>query len=165
MPRLYELTDDYISLCAQLDDCENVEQAQEILDAIAAIETNIVDKAENYARIIRNKESESAMYDTEIKRLQNKKKSAEASIERLKGNIAYAMEIAGADKIVTTIGIWAKRINPPSVQVIAEADIPADYLIPQPAKIDKKGILAAYKATGEIIPGIDIVRNEAVSFR
>ena len=165
MPRLYELTEDYLMLCAQLDDCDNEEQAQEVIDAITAIETNIVTKAENYARIIQNKAAEAAMYDAEMKRLAGKKKAAEAAVERLKANIGYAMEIAGAEKIVTTIGVWAKRKCPLSVQITDEADIPEEYLIPQPAKVDKKAILAAYKRTGEIIPGADVVQNEAVTFK
>ena len=165
MPRLYELTDDYIMPCAQLDDCDNEQQAQEVMDAIVAIETNIVNKAENYARIILNKAAEAAMYEAEIKRLTGKKKAAEAAQERLKDGIAYAMEIAGAEQIVTPIGVWKKRRNPPSVQILEEADIPEEYLIPQPAKIDKKAILTAYKSTGEIIPGTDIVQKESVTFK
>ena len=165
MARLYELTDEYIALCAQLDDCQCAEEAQEILDAITNVEADIVCKAENYARIILNKGAEASGYDAEIKRLQGKKKAAEAAQERLKEYIAYAMEIAGAEKLTTPIGVWKKRVNPPSVQVLEESDIPAEYMIPQPPKIDKKAILQAYKNTGEIIPGVDIVQKESVSFK
>ena len=165
MPRLYELTDDYNSLCAQLDDCMSEQEAQEILEAITAVETDIVYKAENYARIIRNKTAEAEGYAMEIKRLTDRKKAAEAAVERLKNNLAYAMEIAGLEKITTTIGAWSKRLNPPSVQVTDEDEIPEEYKIAQPAKIDKKAILLAYKLNGEIIPGTDVVRTEGVQFR
>lgn len=165
MAKLYELTDDYISLYARLDDCTCENEAQEILGAITAIEADIVVKAENYARIIRNKAAEADAYAGEIKRLTDRKKAAEASVERLKANLAYAMEIAGINKITTSIGAWTKRVNPPSVQVTNEDEIPDEYKIAQPAKIDKKAILLAYKLNGEIIPGTDVVQMEGVQFR
>lgn len=165
MPRLYELTDDFVALYAQLDDCVCEEEAQQVLAAITAIEADIVVKAENYARIIRNKTAEAEGYAKEIERLTQRKKAAEASAVRLKDNLAYAMEIAGIGKIQTSIGAWAKRMNPPKVEIIDEAQIPAEYLIQQPPKIDKKGILQAYKVLGEIIPGTEVVQSEGVQFR
>lgn len=165
MPRLYELTDDFVALYAQLDECSSEEEAQQVLAAITAVETDIVYKAENYARIIRNKTAEAEAYESEIKRLTQRKKVAEASVERLKSNLAYAMEIGGLAKITTSIGAWSKRMNPPKVEIIDEAQVPAEYLIQQPPKIDKKGILQAYKVLGEIIPGTEIVQNEGVQFR
>ena len=165
MPRMYELFDDYIMLCARLDDCTCEEEAQEVLGAVTAIETDIVTKSENYARIIRNKAAEADGYEAEIKRLTARKKAAEACVERLKSNLAYAMEIAGVDKITTSIGTWSKRLNPPSVQVVNEEEIPDEYKIAQPAKVDKKAILMAYKLNGEIIPGTDVVQMEGVQFR
>ena len=165
MPRLYELTDDYIALCAQLDDCMCEAEAQEVIGAITSIEADIVSKAENHARIIRNKAVEAEGYAAEIKRLTDKKKAAEASADRLKTNLAYAMEIAGIEKITTSIGAWTKRMNPPSVQVTNEDEIPDEYKIAQPAKVDKKAILLAYKLNGELIPGTEVVRTEGVQFR
>ena len=165
MPRLYDLTDDFVTLNAQLDDCVCEEEAQQVLAAITAVETDIVYKAENYARIIRNKIAEAEAYDSEIKRLTQRKKVADAVADRLKANLAYAMEIAGIGKIQTSIGAWSKRINPPKVEIIDEAQIPAEYLIQQPPKIDKKGILQAYKVLGEIIPGTEVVQSEGVQFR
>ena len=165
MARLHDLTGDYVALYAKLKDCETEEQAQEIMDAIEAVEADIAVKAENYARALRNKVSEAEMYAAEIKRLTEKKRIAESSAERLKGSIKFAMETAGATEIYTSIGKWKIRRNPPSVTITDETSIPAEYLIPQPSKVDKKGILQAYKTTGEYIPGTDIVQTDGVSFR
>jgi len=165
MPRLYDLTGDYAALWAQLEDCENEEQALEILNAITALETDIVTKSENYARLLRNKAAEAEMCASEIKRLTEKKRIAEASAERLKENMCFAMETAGLGEISTSIGKWKIRTNPPSVAITDESAIPAEYLIPQPPKVDKKGILQAFRANGEYIPGTDIIRTEGVQFR
>lgn len=165
MPNLYDLTGEYVSLYAQLEDCENEEQALTILNAITAVEADITDKAENYARVLRNKAAEAEMYAAEIKRLTERKRIAEAAADRLKENIRYAMELAGATEIRTTIGAWKIRTNPPSVQITDESAIPAEYLIAQPPKVDKKAILHAFKVNGEYVPGPDVVRTEGVQFK
>ena len=56
--------------------------------------------------------------------------------------------------IQTGIGKWRVQMNPYSCQIIDEADVPAEFHIPQPDKIDKAAILRQFKATGELLPAL-----------
>lgn len=44
------------------------------------------------------------------------------------------------------------RLGPPSVEIVNETELPLDFLLPQPAKPDKRSILAALTA-GHNVPG------------
>lgn len=165
MPKLYELTGAYAEAMMNLEEATTQEQYDAAIAELTAIESDIVTKAENYARIIRNKTVESDGYAAEIKRLQGLKKAADNAIESLKNNIHFALETAGATELTTGIGKWKIAKNPPSVEVTDESSIPEEYLIPQPAKVDKHKILDDFKNLGLDIPGIEIVQKEGVRFR
>ena len=76
-----------------------------------------------------------------------------------------AMMTADATEISTTIGKWTLRRNPVSVVVTDESRVPEAYRIPQPAKIDRRALLAAHRETGEIFPGVEFVQAKRVDFR
>ena len=163
MYSLYELSGVYMEILGRLD--EAPEEAETIYAQLDAINDAIGDRAEAYARIVASKEQESAAYAAEIKRLQAKKSLADRTVERLKGNILAAMLAADAPKLHTSIGAWAVRTNPASVRVLDQSRVPAQYLVPQLPTVDKRGIMTAYKETGEIIPGVEIVREKRVEFK
>ena len=165
MARLYELTGEYAELYAQLDDCENEDERFLLTERIGNLDAAIGEKAEAYARMIRNAQSDSESLAEEIKRLTFKKKAAENFVERMKQHMHYAMEIAGATEIRASIGKFQICKNPWSVVVLDESEVPAEFLIPQPAKVDKAAILARFKEEGEIPDGCDVVRKEGVRFR
>ena len=163
--KLYELTDGYISLLSQLEDAETEAEQQQILQAILDVETDIAIKAENYARIKKNAEAEAESLAKEINRLQAKKNAAVNLVKRVTDYLLFAMNIAGATELQTSIGKWKIQKNPPKVEILDEAKVPARFLIEQPPKIDRTAILQEFKQTGEIFDGIDIVRTEGVRFR
>lgn len=165
MARLYDLTDAYASLIALLEDCTSSEEEQVILDQLSGINDSIGDKAEAYARMMQNLLSDIAGFKAEIDRLSTLKKRLENRVERLTDNIRYAMEIAGATELRTSIGAWKLKLNPPKVEITDAALIPEAYLKPQPPEIDKRAILAAYRNDGELIPGTEIVRKEVAVFK
>lgn len=165
MARLYELTDAYAALMARLEDCETDREAFEVTEAMNDVDEAISEKCEAYARILRNLESESASCEVEIKRLQARKKTADNTAERMLQHLHYAMEIAGATEIRTSIGKFRIAKNPWSVAVLDESKIPEEFLIPQPPKVDKTAILQRFRESGEIIDGCDMVQREGVRFR
>lgn len=165
MASMYELTGEYAELYAQLDDCESEEERFLLTERIGDLDVAIGEKAEAYARMICNALSDSESLAEEIKRLTAKKKAAENFAERMKQHMHYAMEIAGATEIRTGIGKFQICKNPWSVVVLDESEVPAEFLIPQPAKVDKTAILARFKEAGEIPDGCDVVRKEGVRFR
>lgn len=163
--KLYELTDGYITLLSQLEDAETEAEQQQILQAICDVETDIAIKAENYARIKKNAEADVAALEKEIKRLQAKKETAKKLVQRVTDYLLFSMNIAGATEIETSIGKWKIQKNPPKVNILDEAKVPARFLIEQAPKIDRTAILQEYRQTGELFDGVEIVRTDGVRFR
>lgn len=165
MATLYELNDEYTRLLAQLEVAETEEEMDCIWMEIDEVESDAARKAASYAYILRNKLAEAEALKAEKQRLEAKQKAAEGVVGRIKNLIYSTMYIANTNEIATPIGKWKRQLNNPSVQVLDEAAVPAEFRVPQPDKIDKVAILKHFKATGELVDGIDVVRTEGVRFR
>ena len=77
-----------------------------------------------------------------------------------KREVAQAvMEDAGIEKIMEPDFTVSLRVSPPSIAVVNEAEIPEPYWIPQPPKLDRKGILDALK-TGAHVPGATFTNSK-----
>ena len=163
--KLYELTDAYAGLAALLDDCESEEEAAQLWAQIDEVGASIAEKADNYARYLRNKQAEADGLGKEIERLQKRKRSAENRIEQLREHMKFAMGVAGATEIRTTLGKWTVRSNPPRVEVLDESEIAPEFFEPQPPKLSKSKLLKHWKDTGEIPDGCDVVQSESICFR
>lgn len=163
--KLYELTDAYAELAALLDDCESEEEAAQLWAQMDEVGASIAEKADNYARLLRNKQAEVDGLGKEIERLQKRKRSVENQIEHLRDHMKFAMGVAGATEIRTTLGKWTMRRNPPRVEVIDESEIAPEFFDPQPPKLSKSKLLKHWKDTGEIPDGCDVVQSESMQFR
>lgn len=163
--KLYELTDAYAELAALLDECESEEEAAQLWAQMDEIGASIAEKADNYARFLRNKQTEVDGLDKEIARLQKRKRSAENQIEQLREHMKFAMGVAGATEIRTTLGKWTVRKNAPRVEVLDESEIAPEFFDPQPPKLSKSKLLKHWKDTGEIPDGCDVVQSESMQFR
>lgn len=165
MASLYELTGDYMALMEAIDGAEDETQLNELMAQFDAIQDAIGDKAEAYARIIRNKMAEAEALKAEADRLTARKRAAERVVDELKNRLKDSMTAVGATKLTTSIGAWTIQKNPPSVKIIDEELIPTRFKVPQPDKIDKASIIGWYKNTGEIPQGTDIEIGTSVRFR
>ena len=165
MATLYELTDAYLQALTLLETAETDEDLDAAWAEMDALEGDITDKAEMYARIIRNKLADAEMYKTEAERLAKARRAAERVAGELKARLMESMKAVGLSEIRTNIGKWRLQLNPPSCVITDRAAVPVEYLIPQPDEIDKTAILRHYKETGELLPGVDIVRAESLRFR
>ncbi len=162
---LYELTTEYEALLAEYEAAEDDERRAEVLEMIDAVQDDIGDKGEAYARVLRNLSAQRDAYKAEADRLTRKAKAAEKAMEGLKAQLLSAMQQAGANKLQTSIGKWSVRMNPWRVDVYDMDAVPDNFRIPQPDKIDKKGILAFFKETGEILPGVMMNQTTGIQFR
>lgn len=162
---LYELTTEYEALLAEYEAAEDDERRAEVLDMIDAVQDDIGDKGEAYARVLRNLSAQRDAYKAEADRLTRKAKASEKAMEGLKAQLLSAMQRVGANKLETSIGKWSVRTNPWSVEVMDVDAVPAEYHVPQPDKIDKRAILAAFKETGEIITGVMMNQTTGIQFR
>lgn len=165
MTKLYELTEAYVELLSQIEDCETEAEEEQIIIMLNQISDDIARKADAIARMVRNLTAESEGYEAEIKRMQKRKKTTDNMIQRLKDHIMFSMGIAGANELHTTIGKWRLQKNPPKAVVLDESKIPEEYFVEQPPKLMTSLILQNWRDTGEIPEGCDIVQTEGVRFR
>ena len=153
MSTLYELTADFMMLLEMAEDPDTDPVA--LQDTMEALSMDIEDKADGYAKVIRQMEADAAACDAEAKRLRNKELTMKARIKHMKENLLDAMEVTGKRKFKTPLFSFSVQKNPPSL-VLDEVDtarIPADYLIPQEPKIDTAKLKSDIKA-GKDLDGI-----------
>ena len=98
---LYELTADYMKLQSMLEDPDVDQQA--VADTMEAMDFAIEEKAEGYVKVIRNMEGSVAAIEQEQDRLNAKKKTLKAGIQRLKTNLQESMVTTGKRKIKTDL--------------------------------------------------------------
>jgi len=164
---LYEILGEYKLAIAQIEIAEsagNDGAAAAAWMALEQIEDGIGNKADVYAKLVRNFESDAAALREEEKRLAELRRRKEAAVERLKAGILAAMEATGQRKLDTSIGRWTVRTTP-RVEITDAGAVPPEYLVPQDPTVSYKDILAAWRRDGELIPGTEIVESESVSLR
>ena len=153
MSTLYELTNDFMMLLEMAEDPDTDPVAFE--DTMEALSMDIEDKADGYAKVIRQLEANVAACKAEIQRLKTTATVMENNIKRMKENLQDTMEVTGKRKFKTPLFSFNIQKNPPSL-VLDEVDtarIPADYLIPQEPKIDTAKLKTDIKA-GKDLDGI-----------
>lgn len=100
-------------------------------------------------------EDDQAMVDgakARIDDLSERKRRFEGRIEAKRALVEQAMTVAEIDKVETDLATVSLRAVPPKPVISTEADIPSEFFIPQPPKLDQKALLAALKE-GRDVPG------------
>lgn len=146
MSTLYELTGQYLAL---MDIAEEADP-DALRDTLEGISGEIEDKADNYAKVIKNLEGQVSALDVEIKRLQDKKKGKENSIKSIKSSLERSMIVTGKRKFKTLLFSFGIQKNPPSVSVTDEASVPEQFWKQQEPVLDKKGLIDFIKSNGPV---------------
>lgn len=153
---LYELTTEVLSLMDS-ETCTD-EQLQEAFG-------NITEKAQNCAQYHATLQSQSDMFDKEIKRLTERKKAIDNHIKRFKEYIQSNMERLEIEKLNAGVFQIALQNSPESVEVEDESKIPAKYWITTTTKaIDKNAIKSALK-NGDMVSGASLKQSKHLHFR
>ncbi len=153
MANIYDLTEGIRLLWDLMDEGALDDGALE--DAMFNSQEELNIKLEGYCHFIMQMESDIEGIAKEIKRLQDRKKVLENTIERSKKVMEKAMNVAGERKVkgkLFTISIQAN----PSKLVMDEQyleNIPKRYLIPQDPKVDKELIKEDLKS-GAVLDGL-----------
>lgn len=162
---LYEITGEILELYNMLEDGADENTVNDTLEAVM---DDFKDKADGYGAFIRNVEAEAAAYDTEIKRLQAKKKTAENMVARLKGKIKEAMKAAKKDEIKGSLFKFSLKNGSPqlpkniSLDDLAE-DIRGNYEKVKDPELDKTKLLKDVKAG--VVKGIDLVYDKSLMMK
>lgn len=160
---LYELTGQFLELLEMAEDEEISTDA--LKDTMEAVGIEFEEKAENYAKVIKQLEMEADGYKAEVKRMTKKMKVVEANIDRIKKNLEKSMLATGKTKFKTALfSFWIQK-NSPSIDLLDEENVPADFRTPQPDKIDKEAILDFLKETNEPVEWATMKQTESLRIR
>ena len=143
---IYDLTGQLLDIERMIDEGEIDDDV--LLDTWESVDLVFEDKADGYAKIIQNFKADVEGLKAEEKRIADRRKVLENTIERMKNTLQFAMEQADKRKFKTELFSFNIQKNPAKVVIDDEAAIPKQYLIEQPPKIDRKVISDVLKAGG-----------------
>lgn len=134
---------------------------------LAKIEGDLIEKADNYAKIIKNLEAEKDGYEKEAKRLADRAAVIGNNIKSLKANLLWSMKETGKDKIKTNLFSISVAKNGGKAPLVV--DVPAEELPTELQKItidaDKDALRKYIEETGDFSYGHIADRGEHVSIR
>ena len=107
---------------------------------------------------------QSKVLKEEEERLASRRKSLESKSSGLKDYIFDQLLSAGLEKLNLPLFTTWIQDNPPKVNVLDEKQIPEEFKIEQPPKIDKRSILERLK-NEEVVPGAEITRTKGLRIR
>lgn len=159
--RLHEITEAMIELQNIAD---NDELDDEILrDTFEGLDGAFEDKADQWARFIKDEEAEIDAIDNEIERLKAKKERKKKTVDKMRLNLSGYMRAANKTKFKTVLYNFGFRKSQ-AVEIVNEEDLPKWALIPQPPKVSKTEIKEHLKA-GETVPGAQLIENESLQIK
>lgn len=163
MGNLYQLTSDWIAVSDMLSNPETDPQA--VADTLESIGYDIADKADGYAKVIANFNSDIEGLEAEIKRMQKLKAHLETTVKNMKLRLMDSMRITVGAKFRTNLFAFPIVNNPPSVEVNDSDAIPAEYTrtttVTEPDKAKIKEAIAA----GKSVAGARLVQSERLSIK
>ena len=157
--QLYEINGQIAQLAEMLESGEIDTTAYN--DTVEALGAEIA--LDDVVKAIRNKQADVEAYKGEADRLTDKKRRAEAAVDGLKALILRYMQITEQKSVKTSLFTASKGVSK-SADITDETALPAEYLIPQPPKVDKKAILSDLKE-GKQITGAELKESEHVTIK
>lgn len=164
MPPVYDLKSKYATLLAKAEDMEI--DPIVLHDTLESIKDAIEDKAVGCVQVIKSLEADVDSIDQEIKRLQERKKSYQNNIARLKLSLVDAMSTTGQQKIKTPLWtIWVQKTASVGVMNDDPKKVQTDFVkVETVYKVDKQAALKKLKA-GEKIVGLQLRYSESLRTR
>lgn len=125
MSSLYELTNDYETVLNMLYD-EDIDE-QMIFDTLESIDGEIEDKADGYAKIIKELETKRDARKAEAKRLTDNVALFDNKIKRLKQNLFNAMKATGKTNFTTNLFTFRIQRNGGKRTLTIDGEVPEEY--------------------------------------
>jgi hypothetical protein len=101
-----------------------------------------------------------------ISALKQRVEDMQARLSRLKDRFerkrelaSWAMANAEILKMQTADFTLSLRQGPPRLDVLDQDKVPAEYLVPQPLRLDRSGLIGALKR-GDVIPGAILIEGQ-----
>lgn len=156
---LYKITAEFQDLIADFDGNSD----DEFLDKLNGLNADFISKANDCINYALNLKSDAMTIKAHCEEMTAKRKTYEQRAERLLDYVLRNMQAVGVSEIKDRGGLYAAKIakNPPSVNVVNADEISTEFVkVEQVSSIDKKAILQHFKATGEIVAGVEIITDK-----
>ncbi|MFW6344833.1 MAG: siphovirus Gp157 family protein [Halomonas sp.] len=157
MSALHELAGDLLKAEEALREMDDL-PPEAVADTLEGFAGPFEEKVVAVAKMVENLRQEAEAIDALAKRQADRAKARRKKAESLEGYLLGQLDRVGTAKVETAELCVKRRKNPPSVEVVAEGDVPEAFFIqppppPVPApRLDKKAVLEVLKA-GEEVPG------------
>ena len=159
---LYELNLAFNNLLEVLENTEDEITKDLVANSLNEIKMQTTEKIENIIKYIKNLESETVAIETEVKRLQQRKKATENKINRLKEYLKDFTSTTENKKYNTGLFKLSVRKNAPSVNVVDLKAIPNTFIKKEVVEtVDKAAIKKAIK-DGQEVAGIELIQSESI---
>ena len=156
---LYKITAEFKDLIADFDG----DLDDEFLDKLNGLNADFMSKANDCINYALNLKSDAMTIKAHCEEMTAKRKAYEQRAERLLDYVLRNMQAVGVNEIKDRGGLYAAKIakNPPSVDIVNADEISNEFIkVEQVSSIDKKAILQHFKATGEIVAGVEIITDK-----
>lgn len=168
MTALYEMTGEMKELQNLLNDLEDTAEHEKegsmglaIRDTLESIELEFNDKAVAIVKLSQALDGDTQAIDSEIKRLQGRKKTILNRREELREYLRQNMETTGVKKIECPVFSITLSKGREQVKIEDENQIPDEYMtVKTEIKPDKNAISKALKS-GEEIPGASMATGKS----
>lgn len=169
MAKLYELTEAFLKLETKLIECggevTDSDQSdtgagftEDEMTALIDITNDFEFKIEGIAKVVRNLEAERDVIKEEANRQARKASSLDKRVKWLKDYAKGNMLAIGVDKVKGPLLTVSLQTSPPSCEITDEKLVPVEFVAMEP-KYDRRGIIEYFKATGTIVPGVEIIKD------
>ena len=158
--KLYELTDSYYNLLTLLEDEADEDHINEALNVI---NDEFDTKAENIAKVLKSLEYSVETLKSEKKRINDRQKSIENNIAKLKDYLFHNMKQMNKNSVKSDLFDIKVRNNAPSLNILDETKIPKQFYIEQQPKLDKRELLRYAKEHN--VDGVELQQKQSLSIR
>ena len=162
MATLYELTNEFKELLF-LAETEDLDE-QTLADTLESLGCELEDKADGYAKVIRELEGQASTLKSEIDRLSNRKRLIENNIKRMKSSLQEAMKVSGKPKFKTSLFSFNIVKNGGKQPLDIYDKVPEEYSVVK-LEPDKDKIRQALESGEELPFAILQERGESLRIR
>ena len=150
MSSIYELAQDYLTIQSMMEDPDL--DPQVLADTMEGIDGALEDKAEAYAKIMRNLDGDIEALEEEVRRLTSRKKALENNIQRMKAALQGMMEVTGKTKFKTQLFSFNIQRNAPAVIIDIDdiANMPEEFLKFKAPEVNKTAIKEALQSGADL---------------
>ena len=167
MSSLYELTGARLALQQTLED--NGYDELTIIDTLTGNDTEIEAKIQDYGFLIKNRNAFAESIDAEITKLTARRDAEIARVKAIESNLLKSMIACDFKKIECASFTISVKSNPPKVEVLDEAQIPAGYMsqpeIKVPPKQPNKKLIAEAIKSGLEVAGCKLSQSQRLEIK